>query len=75
MITTIDPAGRLVIPKGMRNAIGMTAGNVQLDVVGSSVVITVPTSPLEEREGLLFLSNGVGLDSDGIREMRLDLQR
>ena len=75
MITTMDRAGRLVIPKAVRQAAGIASGRVHLDVVGTSVIITVPSAPLVERNGLLMLTEGVGLDTDQIREIRLDQQR
>ncbi|MCL2781607.1 MAG: AbrB/MazE/SpoVT family DNA-binding domain-containing protein [Actinomycetia bacterium] len=71
----MDRAGRMVIPKQVRDAAGLRAGKVQLDVVGTTVTISVPPSPLVERDGLLVLAEGIGLDDDQIRRMRLDAQR
>ena len=75
MITTMDKAGRIVIPKAVRQAAGLTPGEVQLEVTGTVVTLQVPTSQLVERDGLLMLANGSGLDADQLRELRLGLQR
>ena len=75
MITTMDRAGRLVIPKVMRDAIGMGAGDVQIDVVGSTITISVPPATLVERHGLLMLSDAAGLDDDRGRSLRHGNQR
>ena len=75
MITTMDKAGRIVIPKAVRQAVGLTPGDVQLEVTGTVVTLQVPTSQLVERDGLLMPANGTGLDADQLRELRLGLQR
>ena len=75
MITTMDRAGRLVIPKAAREAAGLVAGEVMVEVVGTTVAVSVPPATLVERDGLLMLSTGTGLDDEQIRELRLGLQR
>ena len=75
MITTMDRTGRIVIPKAAREAAGLAAGRVELDVVGTTVTISVPPATLVESDGLLMLDNGIGLDSDQVRELRLGLQK
>jgi len=75
MITTIDRSGRLVIPKPLREAIGLVPGEVQLEVSGTTLTVQAPTSQLVERDGLLMLADGTGLSDDQVREMRLALQR
>jgi len=75
MITTMDRAGRVVIPKRAREGAGLVAGEVEIDVVGTTVTISVPTAPLAEQDGLLMLSQGTGLDDEQVRELRLGLQR
>ena len=75
MITTMDRAGRLVIPRAVREAAGLVAGDVEIEVVGTTVTISVPPTTLVEREGLLMLGQGVGLDEDQIRKLRHGLQR
>jgi len=74
MITTMDKAGRLVLPKAARDAAGIAPGQVQIEVVGTTVTISVPASPLVRRDGLLMLAQGTGLDDDQIRQMRLEPQ-
>ena len=74
MITTMDKAGRIVLPKSARDAAGITPGQVQVEVIGTTVAISVPASPLVQRDGLLMLAQGTGLDDDQIRQMRLEPQ-
>jgi len=71
----MDRAGRLVIPKAAREAAGLVAGEVMVEVVGTTVAVSVPPATLVERDGLLMLSTGTGLDDEQIRELRLGLQR
>lgn len=75
MITTMDRAGRLVIPKSVRESVGLVPGDVEIGVVGEVVTLQVPTASLIEKDGLLMLASGTGLGDDEIREMRLALQR
>ncbi|MEY2427105.1 MAG: Antidote-toxin recognition MazE, bacterial antitoxin [Actinomycetota bacterium] len=43
MRTTVDGAGRLVIPKAVRTAVGLRAGSeVDIAVDGVNIVLTVP---------------------------------
>ena len=39
MITTIDAAGRVVIPKRLRDSIGLQAGEIQVTVDGAALRI------------------------------------
>ena len=39
MRTSIDPVGRIVVPKSLRDAVGMTAGPVDVHVEGTRIVI------------------------------------
>ncbi|MCL2594396.1 MAG: AbrB/MazE/SpoVT family DNA-binding domain-containing protein [Promicromonosporaceae bacterium] len=76
MITTIDRAGRIVIPKAAREAAGLREGEVEIEYTEAGVTLRVPTSPLVERDGRLRLRHGSGITSpDEIRELRLGLQR
>jgi len=47
MRTTIDGAGRVVIPKPMRDELGMTGGSeLELSVVDRRIEIDVPSTPM-----------------------------
>ena len=54
MRTAIDAAGRIVVPKPLRDALGLTAGQA-LDIIsrdGRLELVPAPTSMhLEDREG------------------------
>ena len=77
MRTTIDNAGRLVIPKSLREQSGITAGEVEVFLDGAAIRIeSVTTDDLVEEDGLLLLPNGgQEVDADAIRELRLADQR
>lgn len=77
MRTTIDKAGRLVIPKTLREQSGITAGAVEISLDGSAIRIeSVAADDLVEEDGLLLLpSGGPELDADAVRELRLADQR
>lgn len=77
MRTTIDKAGRLVVPKALRDQAGITAGEVELSLDGAAIrVESVAGEELVEQDGLLLLpSGGPELDSDEVRELRLADQK
>jgi AbrB family looped-hinge helix DNA binding protein len=76
MITTIDRAGRVVIPKQLRAMFGIEAGEVSITADGSGLRIEVPAVELVEEDGLLLLPPEVKLPSgDELRELRLADQR
>ncbi len=77
MRTTIDSAGRIVIPKSLRDASGLLAGEVEVNLVGASVVIEpVSIGELTHEDGLLLLpATGAPLTTDDVREIRLADQR
>ena len=79
MRTTIDKAGRLVIPKALRDQIGLTSGaaEVEVEVYGAGLRIEpVATGRLIERDGRLYLpSTGVPVTVEEIRRLRLADQR
>jgi AbrB family looped-hinge helix DNA binding protein len=77
MRTTIDKAGRMVIPKSLRDQCGISAGEVEVSVDGAGIRIeSVATDDLVESDGLLLLPDGGGdLDPTEIRELRLADQR
>lgn len=77
MRTTIDKAGRLVIPKSMRDQVGITAGEVEISLDGAAIrVESVAADELVEADGLLLLpAGGPELDEGAVRELRLADQR
>lgn len=77
MRTTIDKAGRLVIPKSLREQSGITEGEVEISLDGAAIRIeSVATDNLVEQDGLLLLpSGGPELDADAVRGLRLADQR
>ncbi len=77
MRTTIDKAGRIVVPKALREQLGITAGEVEISVDGAAIRIeSVAADELVESDGLLLLpSGGPELDQDAVRELRLADQR
>jgi AbrB family looped-hinge helix DNA binding protein len=77
MRTTIDKAGRLVIPKSLREQSGITPGEVEISLDGAAIRIeSVTADDLVEEDGLLLLpSGGPELDADTVRELRLADQR
>lgn len=47
MRTTIDAAGRVVVPKAVRDDLGLTAGTeLELSVVDRRIELDVPATPL-----------------------------
>jgi AbrB family looped-hinge helix DNA binding protein len=72
MRTTIDKAGRLVIPKALRDAIGLAAGEVELTRDGAGLRLEpVAGSGLAARGNRLVIpSSGVPLDDDLVRDLR-----
>ncbi len=77
MRTTMDQAGRLVIPKALREQSGITPGDVDISLDGAAIRIeSVARDDLVEEDGLLLLpSGGPEIDADTVRELRLADQR
>jgi AbrB family looped-hinge helix DNA binding protein len=72
MRTTIDKAGRLVIPRALRDRIGLVGGGeVELQLDGSAVRIEpVSGSDLKDVAGLLVIpATGTPLTGDVVREL------
>ncbi len=72
MRTTIDKAGRLVIPRSLRDRIGLAGGGeVDLELDGAAVRIApVPGSNLREDGGLLVIpAAGTPITSAAVREL------
>jgi AbrB family looped-hinge helix DNA binding protein len=60
MKTTIDRAGRVVVPKALRDQVGITAGEVNIFVDGAGLRIEIePRARLVEEDGVLVVE-GVG---------------
>lgn len=72
MRTTIDKAGRLVIPKTLRDEIGLRPGEVELVRHGAGIRIEpVPGTGLEERGGRLVIpASGERVDDETVRSLR-----
>lgn len=72
MKTTIDKAGRLVIPKALRDRLGLQPGEVEITADGASLrVEPLSGESLVERDGRLVIpSSGSALTEDLVRELR-----
>lgn len=77
MRTTIDKAGRLVIPRSLRDRAGLGPGEVEVTLDGASLRIDpVFSDDLVEVDGdLLLAGDGVTAAGDDLRELRLGDQR
>ena len=76
MQTTIDKAGRVVLPKALRDQVGITAGPVEITVSGAGLKIEpIASGGLVEEDGRLYLAGGVTMTEDELREFRLADQR
>ncbi len=72
MRTTIDRAGRLVIPRSLRDRIGLAGGGeVELELDGAAIRIEpVGGSSLREEDGLLVIpATGASLTGAAVREL------
>lgn len=69
---TIDKAGRLVIPKPLRDALGLRPGVVDVRADGSGLRVDVPAEEsLDERDGRLVIpGSGTTIDDDTVRGLR-----
>jgi len=77
MKTTIDKAGRVVIPRPLRDQVGLEAGPVEVTVEGAGLRIeAVAGDGLTEEHGLLVIpAGGVVLADDQVRRLRHADQR
>ena len=73
MQASIDHAGRVVIPKRLREELGLVPGPVEVIRDGSAVRIEPLTdSSLERADGRLVIpASGNELDDSGVRHLRL----
>jgi AbrB family looped-hinge helix DNA binding protein len=72
MRTTIDKAGRLVVPKVLRERLGLRPGAVDVSADGAALrVEPVSETGLEKRSGRLVIpSTGLKLDDASVRALR-----
>lgn len=72
MRTTIDAAGRVVIPKSLRDDLGFRPGEVELTRDGAGLRIEpVTEASLVEEEGLTVIpASGAAVDDELIRALR-----
>lgn len=72
MQVTIDSAGRLVIPKPLRDRVGLRPGVVDVTVEGAGLrVEPLAGDDLQERDGrLLVPRSGTAIDDDLVRSLR-----
>ena len=78
MRTTIDKAGRLVIPKALRAQVGLDeGGEVEVDVQGAAILIEpVAGHDLLDVDGMLVIpASDRTIDVDTVRRWRLADQR
>lgn len=72
MRTTIDKAGRLVVPRPLRDRVGLAGGGeVELELDGAAIRIEpVAGSGLREEDGLLMIPMaGTPLSAATVREL------
>ena len=74
---TIDEAGRVVIPKRLRDQIGLRSGAVDITVDGTVLRIDpISEETLGKESGRLVIpASGASLDDEGVRMLRLADQR
>lgn len=72
MRATIDKAGRLVIPKPLRDSLGLFPGEVDVVAQGAGLrVEPITGDELAEEDGRLVIPSGGGhIDEDTVRVLR-----
>lgn len=77
MRTTIDKAGRVVVPKSLRDRVGLRPGEVELTADGSGIRIepVVGDEVVEEDGRLVIPASGAKIDDALVRELRRADQR
>jgi AbrB family looped-hinge helix DNA binding protein len=77
MRTTIDRAGRVVIPKQLRSALGLSGGQaVELELAGERIELTPAPRPTQLHRGAHgVLTSDLELPPHGPEEVREALER
>jgi AbrB family looped-hinge helix DNA binding protein len=78
MRTTIDRAGRVVIPKALRDQLGLTPGEIEVTSDGAALRIepVVGGADLADIDGRLVIpSGGSTVDDEIVRALRASDQR
>jgi AbrB family looped-hinge helix DNA binding protein len=73
MRATIDKAGRLVIPKQLRDEVGLRPGEVEVTASGAGLRVEALAGDesLEERDGRLVIpAAGAKIDDELVRSLR-----
>lgn len=72
MRVSMDKAGRVVIPKELRDRVGLQAGELEIHVSGAGLHLESPTGDgLVERQGrLLVAAAGAPVTDDDVRALR-----
>jgi len=72
MRSTIDKAGRLVIPKPLRDPLGLRPGDVELTADGAALrVVPVHDDALVEADGRLVIpASGVAIGDELVQALR-----
>jgi AbrB family looped-hinge helix DNA binding protein len=77
MRATIDQAGRLVIPKALRDIVGLVPGEVEVSADGAGLHIEpLADDVLDDEDGLLVIPAGdVPVSDELVRKLRNADQR
>jgi AbrB family looped-hinge helix DNA binding protein len=76
MRSTIDKAGRLVIPKVLRDQLGLRPGDVELTADGAALrVVPVHDDALEEVDGRLVIPGSGATIADELVQALRDADR